>query len=108
MRATSATLTKRWHGPATIWKIGTAAQHQTLTSNNVRLPPQYSGYLREMPDNERSQFRWNQPAFGAGDSSPRIAEGQLAGGKSVEFDTGAWVLPYWMARHYGIIAPPPR
>ena len=83
--------------------------YQTDEGNQNQGDPRDAPLLATpLPDNERSQFRWNQPAFGAGDSSPRIAEGQLAGGKSVEFDTGAWVLPYWMARHYGIIAPPPR
>lgn len=48
--------------------------------------------LTVLPANERSQFRWN--------SNPYDMDGGGAGGS--EFDAGAWLLPYWMARFYGL------
>jgi hypothetical protein len=59
-----------------------------------------------LPNNERNQFRWNGPAYGLGSTSAGIGAGAIGAGQ--EYDTGAWVLPYWMARHYGIITAPPK
>ena len=50
--------------------------------------------LRILPANERSQFRWN--------ANPFDMDSEGNGGS--EFDAGAWLLPYWMARFYGILA----
>ena len=50
--------------------------------------------LTVVPANERSQFRWTGNPF------------DLTGGSGLqEFDTGPWMLPYWMARFYGLIIP---
>ena len=47
------------------------------------------------PANERTQFRWNADPY------------DLDGGDGYsECDAGAWLLPYWMARHEGFITAP--
>jgi hypothetical protein len=47
---------------------------------------------RVLPQNERRQGRWNADPFGLDDGSG-----------TQEDDPGAWLLPYWLARYYGII-----
>lgn len=50
---------------------------------------------RIFPANERAQGRWNADPY------------DLDGGSGYsENDAGAWLLPYWMARAFGIIAAP--
>ncbi|EDQ89373.1 uncharacterized protein MONBRDRAFT_37087 [Monosiga brevicollis MX1] len=49
---------------------------------------------RILPAYERSQLRWN--------SDPHDLDG---GSGTQEGDPGAWLLPYWMARHAGLIVP---
>eukprot|EP00943_MAST-04B_sp_MAST-4B-sp1_P001535 g1535.t1 len=46
-----------------------------------------------LPANERCQYRWN--------ANPYIV--QDCGSGMSESDPGAWLLPYWMARYYGLI-----
>lgn len=48
---------------------------------------------RLVPQNERCQDRWNSDPFNL----------QCGSGHS-EQDPGAWLLPYWLARYYGIIS----
>ena len=51
--------------------------------------------VRVLPANERAQPRWN--------GNPH----QLDGGNGMsETGSGAWLLPYWMARYHGILAAP--
>ena len=48
--------------------------------------------LEVLPGNERTQMMWNGDPY------------DLTGGNGMaEDDAGAWLLPYWMARHYGLI-----
>jgi hypothetical protein len=48
--------------------------------------------LTVVPANERTQGRWNGDPY------------DLVGGSGfIEMDPGAWLLPYWLARHYGLI-----
>ena len=45
-----------------------------------------------LPANERTQLRWNGDPFDLVDGSGYT-----------EYDPGAWLLPYWMARYHGLI-----
>ena len=48
--------------------------------------------LTAVPANERSQGQWNTDPY------------DLTGGSGYsEYDAGAWLLPYWLARYYGLI-----
>ena len=45
-----------------------------------------------VPANERSQGLWNADPY------------SVSGGSGMdEWDAGAWLLPYWMARYHGLI-----
>jgi hypothetical protein len=46
-----------------------------------------------LPANERRQFRWNRSPF-------EVADG---GDGVTEYDPGAWLLPYWIARFHNLI-----
>ena len=46
-----------------------------------------------LPASERRQYRWNADPYDVTDGGDGLSEG----------DPGAWLLPYWMARHHGII-----
>ncbi len=48
--------------------------------------------LEVVPANERTQLRWNANPY------------DLVGGTGYnEFDPGAWLLPYWIARYHNLI-----
>ena len=48
--------------------------------------------LEVVPANERTQGQWNGDPY------------DLVGGSGYrEYDGGAWLLPYWMARYHGLI-----
>ena len=47
---------------------------------------------RILPANERSQFRWNANVFTLDDGSGMQ-----------EYDPGAWLSAYWVARYHGIL-----
>jgi len=49
--------------------------------------------VRVLPANERSQFRWNHNPFTLDDG----ADGM------VEYDPGAWLVAYWMARFHNVL-----
>ncbi len=49
-----------------------------------------------LPGNERSMFRWN--------SNPRELDG---GGGQSSTDPGAYLMPYWLARAFGLLAAAP-
>ena len=56
-----------------------------------------------LPANERSQERWNSNPWQLDSSgSPESTEP----GGTGEPDPGTFLLPYWMARYHGLIAPP--
>jgi hypothetical protein len=46
-----------------------------------------------LPANERRQYRWNANPYIVADGGDGYSES----------DPGAWLLPYWMARYYGIL-----
>lgn len=51
--------------------------------------------LRVLPANERTQLRWNSDVY------------DLDGGSGLqEGDPGAWLLPYWAARYFGLLGGP--
>eukprot|EP00041_Stephanoeca_diplocostata_P038771 m.1553094 g.1553094 ORF g.1553094 m.1553094 type:complete len:862 (+) comp25268_c1_seq3:151-2736(+) len=47
-----------------------------------------------LPANERTQSRWNANPYEVGDGGDGMSEQ----------DPGAWLLPYWMGRFYGILS----
>ena len=51
-----------------------------------------SDSVRVLPANERAQFRWN--------GNPHALSG---GSGRNEYDAGAWLLPYWLARYHDIL-----
>lgn len=82
-----------------IWNLQTWPLEQVdwPTDNTLRqdifLDPTEPGEaLTVVPANERTQGRWNGDPY------------DLVGGSGYnEMDPGAWMLPYWMARYYGLI-----
>ena len=46
-----------------------------------------------LPADERRQLRWNSNPWDVRDGGSGTSEG----------DPGAWLLPYWMGRYYGLI-----
>ena len=53
--------------------------------------------VRVLPANERRQFRWNADPFDGRDGGDGLSEA----------DPTTWLLPYWMARHHGLLGAPP-
>ena len=61
---------------------------------------------RVLPTNERSQYLWNANPYDTA-GAPEVWNNEPArrhGGMN-EDDPGAWLLPYWMARYHGLLAP---
>ena len=52
--------------------------------------------VRVLPANERRQFRWNANPFDVRDGGDGMNEAEPT----------AWLLPFWMARHHGLIGAP--
>ena len=52
--------------------------------------------LNLIPANERRQLRWNADPYDVTDGGAGMSTS----------DPGAWLLPYWMARHHSLVAPP--
>ena len=68
--------------------------HTTNRFGRAHVQQKHSG--SPLPANERRQDRWNANPWDVSDGWDGMAEG----------DPGAWLLPYWMARYYGIITSP--
>jgi len=87
---------RTWPRDQVTWNISNA-QRQDIVYNPfsdraARVHNQC--YLKVLPANERSQTRWNANPWELGDG----------GAGDVEFDGGAWLLPYWLARFAGLLS----
>jgi hypothetical protein len=75
-----------------------------MTSQDVLKNPnadrfgRFSEGLRILPANERDQGRWNGDPYTLDDGGDGMSE----------MDGGAWLLPYWMARVFGVVGAPQR
>jgi hypothetical protein len=59
---------------------------------------------RVLPANERSQYLWNVDPFDTRAVQDWNNEPARRHDGMDEEDPGAWLLPYWLARHHGLIA----
>jgi hypothetical protein len=55
------------------------------------------GVGRVLPNNERSQYRWNH--------NPKTLDGDGLPGGSGEEEPSAFLLGYWMSRFHGLVGP---
>lgn len=80
---------QQWPLEQIAWDTENSVRSDVRFNPNVNRDQQHwTQSVRVLPGRERSQFRWNADPFAldAGD------------GGGVEFDPGAWLAPYWLAR----------